>query len=329
MRQIETMLKRMSAVDIVDYSIEVYKRNIKKLTILSLILYVPFAFLYVFLSSSISEDLNRLTSQNGANFSLAMAFLLVSLSLFIVYLCYFLTINGVLQAAITKIVYNDVVYGRSLGLKEVIKDSFRKILKIMGYRTLFYLIMAGGIIGTFIGAMIFLWAIIFIFAIGINVINSFGHFIEGFIIFFGVILFIALALGTIISICFFYIKFGFGIQAIIIENRGAADGVARSSELSKKMFWNSFIALFTGGLIYFFIPSISIGITVLLSFVDEELYRQVQLGATAFVQLGYALFYPFLATLTTNIFINWKVNNEGLDLEVKVDKMLAGDINEI
>jgi len=329
MRQNETMLKKMSAVDIVDYSIEVYKRNIKKLTMLSLILYVPFALLYVFLSGSISKDLNRLTSQNGTNFSLAMAFLLVSIVLFIVYLCYFLTINGVLQAAITKVVYNDVVYGKSIGLKEVIKDSFRKIFKILGYRALFYLIMAGGLIGTFIGAVIMLWAIIFMLAMGMSVLNSGGRFIEGFVIFFGVVILIAFVLGAIISICFFYIKFGFGVQAIIIENKGAADGIARSSELSKKMFWNSFVALFTGGLIYFFIPSISIGITVLLSFADEELYRQVRLGTTAFVQLGYALFYPFLATLTTNIFINWKVNNEGLDLEVKVDKMLAGDIHEI
>jgi hypothetical protein len=174
-----------------------------------------------------------------------------------------------------------------------------------------------------------LWAIIFMLAMGMSVLNSGGRFIEGFVIFFGVVILIAFVLGAIISICFFYIKFGFGVQAIIIENKGAADGIARSSELSKKMFWNSFVALFTGGLIYFFIPSISIGITVLLSFADEELYRQVRLGTTAFVQLGYALFYPFLATLTTNIFINWKVNNEGLDLEVKVDKMLAGDIHEI
>lgn len=325
MRDIETRLKKMSAVDIVDYSIEVYKRNIKKLTILTLIMYVPFALLYVLLSGTISKDLNRLTNENGASFSLAMAFFVVSIGLFIFYICYFLTINGVLQAAITKVVYNDVVYGRSLGLKEVIKDSFKKIFRILGYRSLFYLIMAGVIIGTFIVLVLLIWAVLFGFGIGITLFSGGGHFSEGLAIFFGVIIMIAVVFGAIVSLGFFYIKFGFGVQAISIENKGATDGIARSSELSKKMFWNSFIALFTGGLIYIFIPSISIGITVIVSVADNELYRQMQLAATAFVQLGYALLYPFLATLTTNIFINWKICNEGLDLEVKVDKLLESN----
>lgn len=325
MRDIETRLKKMSAVDIVDYSIEVYKRNIKKLTILTLIMYVPFALLYVLLSGTISKDLNRLTNENGASFSLAMAFFVVSIGLFIFYICYFLTINGVLQAAITKVVYNDVVYGRSLGLKEVIKDSFKKIFRILGYRSLFYLIMAGVIIGTFIVLVLLIWAVLFGFGIGITLFSGGGHFSEGLAIFFGVIIMIAVVFGAIVSLGFFYIKFGFGVQAISIENKGATDGIARSSELSKKMFWNSFVALFTGGLIYIFIPSISIGITVIVSVADNELYRQMQLAATAFVQLGYALLYPFLATLTTNIFINWKICNEGLDLEVKVDKLLESN----
>ncbi len=325
MRDIETRLKKMSAVDIVDYSIEVYKRNIKKLTILTLIMYVPFALLYVLLSGTISKDLNRLTSENGASFSLAMAFFAVSIVLFIFYICYFLTVNGVLQAAITKVVYNDVVYGKSLGLKEVIKDSFKKIFRILGYRTLFYLIMAGVIIGTFIALVILIWAVLFGFGIGVTLFSGGGRLTEGLAIFFGVIIMITVVFGAIMSLGFFYIKFGFGVQAISIENKGATDGIARSSELSRKMFWNSFIALFTGGLIYIFIPSISIGITAIVSFADNELYRQVQLAATAFVQLGYALLYPFLATLTTNIYINWKICNEGLDLEVKVDKLLESN----
>jgi hypothetical protein len=325
MRDIETRLRKMSAVDIVDYSIEVYKRNIKKLTVLTLIMYVPFALLYVFLSGYISKDLSRLTAGNGESFSLIIAFMLVSLGLLFVYMCYFLTINGVLQAAITKVVYGDVVYGKSLGLKEVIRDSFKKIFKILGYRVLFYLIMSGAIMGIFFVFYLFLWAVLLFFGTGAAFFSGGGRFTEGILIFSGAIIIIVLILGVLLGLGFFYIKFGMGVQAIAVENKGATEGIARSADLTKKMFWNSFIALFTGGLIYVFIPSVSVGITVILSLADNELYRQVQLGATAFIQLGYAMFYPFLATLTTNIFINCKINNEGLDLEVKVDKLLAGE----
>jgi hypothetical protein len=325
MRDIETRLRKMSAVDIVDYSIEVYKRNIKKLTVLTLIMYVPFALLYVFLSGYISKDLNRLTAGNGESFSLIIAFMLVSLGLLFVYLCYFLTINGVLQAAITKVVYGDVVYGKSLGLKEVIRDSFKKIFKILGYRVLFYLIMSGAIMGIFFVFYLFLWAVLLFFGTGAAFFSGGGRFTEGILIFSGVVIIIVLILGVLLGLGFFYIKFGMGVQAIAVENKGATEGIARSADLTKKMFWNSFVALFTGGLIYVFIPSVSVGITVILSLADNELYRQVQLAATAFIQLGYAIFYPFLATLTTNIFINCKINNEGLDLEVKVDKLLASE----
>lgn len=325
MRDIETRLKKMSAADIVDYSIEVYKRNAKKLTVLTLIMYVPFALLYVFLSGYISNDLNRLTSGGEPSFSLVIAFMLVSIGLFFVYACYFLTINGVLQAAITKVVYNDVVNGKCVALKEVVRDSFKKIFKILGYRLLFYLIMSGAIMGIVFVFYLLLILGLFMFGAGMSFFASAGRIVAGILLFLGVVLLIACVFGVLLGLGFFYIKFGLGVQAIAVENKGATEGIARSAELTKKMFWNSFFALLTGGLIYVFIPSISVGITVLVSFADNELYRQIQLAATSFIQLGYALFYPFLATVTTIIFINCKINNEGFDLEVKVDKLLAGE----
>jgi hypothetical protein len=47
MAENEKVLKRMSPGDCIDYSIEVYKRNFKNLTIISLMFYVPFHWFLV------------------------------------------------------------------------------------------------------------------------------------------------------------------------------------------------------------------------------------------------------------------------------------------
>ncbi|MDP4179668.1 MAG: hypothetical protein Q8942_01100 [Bacillota bacterium] len=324
MKENENRLVKMSAVDIVDYSVEVYKRNFKKLTIMTLILYVPFALIYVIISGFLTKDLNSLTADRGSSFSIIMAYLFVSVGLLFFYLCYFLTINGVLQAAISKFIYNDVVYGKTLGVKEVIKGSFRKMHKILGYRLLFYLIMTGAIMAAV--AVFYILLLVFAFSSLTTVtatqgLSNVGSVVMAIIM---IILFIAFIFGAFVILGVFYIRFGFGVQAISIEDKGATEGISRSAELSRKMFWKSFLAFFLGSLIYCFFPFLSMGLSVLLSFLDKELYNQIQIVSTSFVQLGYAVFYPFIATLTTMIFINYKISNEGLDLELKVDNLLMG-----
>lgn len=320
----ERALRKMSSGDVIDYSIEVYKRNFKSVTILSLIFYVPFSFLYSMLSGFFSNELLRLGDTQRIGLDVSAAYILTSIGIGILYLVYIVTINAVMGAAVSKIIYDDIVYQRSRKLKTVIKESFMKFSSLLGYKIILYLILIGVFIGAAILAVIgFFIYLMFVGLFGIISINSGGIAGFGALYVISIVILAAICFSVIVFVAFFYVKFGFGVQVIAVENRRAAEGISRSIELSNTNFWNSFWALFFGLILYYFIPGILLGIVRMLSFDDAQLYNGIYFVASTAIQIIQSIFYPFIVTLITVIFINMKIKNEGLDLEVKVDKLLG------
>lgn len=328
MLQTERALKKMSAGDIIDYSIEVYKRNFKKVTILSLIFYVPFLFLYSAFTNSFSSvpaifGGNRYnTPETGAGYILLILFA------GILYLFYILTIYAVMSSAVSKVIYDDIVYQRSRKLKTIIKESFKKFPSLFGYKTLFYLIMAGIAFAILIVASLLIGILSSITGIlGVTSMESGGYAGVGIFVVIMIIMYLLLIFSLIVAIGFFYIKFGMGIQVIATENRGATEAISRSLLLSRFNFKSSFGALLFGLILYYFIPTLGTGIVSVLLITDPEAYKSIYFVISTAIQVIQAVFYPFIITLMTVIFINMKINNEGLDLEVKVNGLLEQQYN--
>ncbi|MCX7746634.1 MAG: hypothetical protein N2645_07075 [Clostridia bacterium] len=312
MRSNEDVLKPMTFGDVLDYSLELYKRNFKKLMIINLIFYASFYILTLLLNYLMVGNIDQLDyydSYLGA----AYGFYILSMAVFS--LIYVFTFKIVGDAAMIRIVFEDLAYQRKISVGSAIKDAFKKLPGMMGNKILFYLILLGGVILTGIA-----YAILMQIGVVFAYVFREDLFLSGLLALIG--FFVSFFLSMIL-LGYFYIKFGFGVHSIIVENKSAADAISRSLTLTSKNFWHSFMSIFFGILMMLVIPMIMI--TQSLQFSGDQ-------DSVVFTVLQYLLYfggnavllmlYPLFITLMTVLFTNLKIRKEGFDLEVKVDTLL-------
>lgn len=322
-------LTKMSIGDVLDYSIEIYKRNFKKITILALYFYVPFIFLYTLVISYFSSDLisnsivpGKIGSSSSFPFTI-MAFYLIIMVMGFLYLIYSITLKSVMDASIAKIVYSDVTLGNVSALKTIIKDCFKRFSSLLANRVLSYLIIMGIVLGAYFVMVI----IILVFTVGgvfLSTsfqkgegaqINTAGAVIAG--IFIGLIV-VAIFLAILLLVTYIIARYSMGIQSVIIENKTATEGISRCNSLVKKNFWHVSMTYIFGVLLFYTIPT-------LLTYGAQSLLlvsRNLFIAAATLVQIATAVINPFITVLLTVLFINLKIKSEGLDLELKVDILL-------
>lgn len=327
----ETLPRDMNVGDVLDYAIEAYKRNFKQLTILAAIFYVPFITIYAGVSGYIYGDM---VSSLGINFRsmmggavsgksdmsdfpmIMMAYYLTMLVMGLVYGIYSLTVKAVMDAAVIKIVYNSIIAGNPLELRMVIKESFRRFPSIAGNSFLYGLIILG--IGT--AAYIALILLIIVVGIsaalmaGVNGNQALGNVIA--VVF--VILLVAVIVFIVAFVLYFMARYSLGLQAVVLEKKSAVEGISRCNRLASKKFRHLLFSYTIGILLFFTIPAILNSGAQLLIYFNKNIYMM----ALTVTQVLGALASPFMATLTTVIFISLKIKKEGLDLELKVDRLL-------
>jgi hypothetical protein len=134
-----------------------------------------------------------------------------------------------------------------------------------------------------------------------------------------VILALIVIIGVLFSIGFFAAKLIFGANAIVLEGKSITGSLSRSFYLTKGKFWHVAVASIFAILLYYLFNSLLVGATVLLAFVNKAVYIVVN----TFAQMSSALIEPFILVFITILFVNLKVQKEGLDLEVKMRKLIA------
>lgn len=332
MTENDRMLKKMSIGDILDYSIELYKRNFKKLFILSLILYIPFIIIYTAVISYMTGDLYRSaginfisgtfsetpdTTQAMYNF---IAYFAVILLMGLLYLAFSITLQPVLDASITQIIYNDAVYGKSIEWKDAIRKSFRYFGRLFLNRLLYGLIIYGIMM-----AAVFIFYIVIFLVILVLAGTSFSSLqgssislLQGILI---SVIVIAGFAGLFILIGYFAMRFGLGTQSVIIENVSASRAISRSHELTAKKFWHSGLTVGIAAVMVMALPSVAASAVYFLAFFDKGLYTL----ANSAVQVITSIVQPFVTVVLTMVFIDLKVRKEGLDLEARVDEILESE----
>lgn len=331
MKENENALKKMTLGDVLDYSIQVYKRNFKKLTLLALIFNVPFMFLYTLATNYITKDYVNYTQNNYNVFSPSytsdiisglVAFLITLFIMLLILLIYSITIKPVMDAAIIKLVYSDVVSRKKLKLGEVIRSGFKRFPGLMGNKILFYLLLLGIgllafiafiIVVSIVTAFVSLTSVSQLTTTGFSTASAVGAVVAFYIVIFAALIFI--------GILFFYFisKFMFGQHSLIVENKSVGEGFSRSISLTGKSFWRYlFFQYFFGTIIFLGVPWL---ISYSSSLIPATNYSLLLL-LTVITQIISSLIHPAIVTLSTIIFINLKVVKEGLDIEVKVDTLL-------
>lgn len=332
MDEMERQLNRMSVGDILDYSIAVYKRNFKKLTLLSLIFFVPFIVVYTIATSYLSAEFQDIVgigplSGNPSELTYTlMAYYLVLIVVGLVYFAYSITLQPIMESAVIRIVYADVLYGREYDFKGAIKESFKSFPRLMANKFLYGLIVFAVALGVYI--LFFIIILLAVFSTSsfyMGSIVSQGNPLENTAMLISLgILSLILLLGMVLLIAFFALKFGFSLNAVVLENKGAVEGLSRSWRLSKNKFWHIFFSSILGGILLFAVPTLLSAAVSLLLPVDRTLYTVL----TVVTEVLSSLIYPYLTVLFTMLFISLKIQKEGLDLEVKVDKLLEAQKTE-
>lgn len=333
----ERALQSMSVGDVIDYSIEIYKRNFKQLTTLALIFYIPFIFIYSAVISYFSADVKNMTSGRGIlnndveNFTyMFMAYYLILLGMLFFYLIYSLTIKPIFDASVVNIIYSDVVHNKNCDLKAVIKESFKNFKKLFINRILYYLILFGIGIGVYI-ALIIVTFLLILGVASMNFMPGKSNFAVSVIVIpVLVIVSILMLVLAAVTISYFFAKYGMSIPFIVVENKSSSEAIVRCNDISTKSFRSISMSFALGILLFFTIPAIISASTQGLVYVNKVLFMVASTAA----QMIVAFLNPYVTTLLTVIFINQKIKTEGLDLEVKVDKMIlegakaAGSVQE-
>lgn len=327
MKENEKMLKPMTLGDVLDYSIEVFKRNIKSIAVILLVTLLPLTVLsavinglyqsiklpytlrrFYYLSKGY-EFLYHYLKKPDIPFALSLLSILVSIIWFI----HYLLLRPVINAAITKVIYHDVVKREKQSVKQVLKCCFGSFGSLVGNWILYLLIMFGIIMALFLAGCL-VYAIIVIIAALSSALGLAG-------VVLAVILDSLIAIAAICAIIVFYYYFKvrfYSIPPVIIEKKSAAGAFSRSSELTKKNFWHiSLVTAFAG--------LFSCLLTLLFSY---GTYAGILVNKTFFIfiyilgQLLSAFVGAFMTTVLTMVYINMKVKKEGLDLENRVDQLL-------
>ncbi|AEV68120.1 glycerophosphoryl diester phosphodiesterase membrane domain-containing protein [Acetivibrio clariflavus] len=333
MSQVGNHLKPMNIGDVLDYSVEAFKQNFKGIVLLSLILYIPWTVLYsiivnVLVDNNLADVFNIYRDLFNGVFSPEMAdryltdaplinSTMASL-LSMLQMVYSITFKLVLNAAVIKMIYGYAISGEvkvnSLtDVKTLIKESFKFMPKMMGNAVIFVLILATAYIVSISVAVLFVIAPVMM----VSTLYLPPVLLAVTIVF----LIIFVVLGVLFAMGFFAVKLIFGAHIIVIEDKSVSESIRRSFNLTKGKFWHIAFSGIFALMLYYLFNSLLIGATMIVAVVNNTLYIIVN----AFSQMCSAIAEPFILVFITILFINMKIQKEGLDLEIKMRKLIENE----
>jgi len=231
---------------------------------------------------------------------------------------YSITFKLVLNAAVIKMIYDYVISGEvkvnSLtDVKTLIKDCFKFMPKMMGNAVIFVLILATAYIVSVSVAVLVVIA---------PVVVAFTLYLPPVLLAVTVVLLVLFVLlGVLFAVGFFAVKLIFGAHIIVIEDKSISESIRRSFYLTKGKFWHIAFSGVFAFLLYYLFNSLLIGAAMILALVNNTLYIIVD----AFSQMCSAIAEPFVLVFITILFINMKIQKEGLDLEIKMRKLIENE----
>ncbi len=140
-----------------------------------------------------------------------------------------------------------------------------------------------------------------------------------FILFLMLLLFLVIATG--VAIAFIAVRLSVAPAALVLENIGVIEGIKRSWALTRGNFWKVLGTLFLAGLITSIISGAISGATGVVgsgfAVIAPEMYAFFMALITFITAVLSALVLPFNASVTALIYVDLRMRNEGLDVELR------------
>lgn len=313
-------LGEMNTGQVLDYSIELFKRNIKQIALIMTFMYFPFiVFLQVsfhnvsdltigtIIGAFISENpetINQTIQDWGENYYYQT----------ILWNIFNWTVLLVINAVIMKLVYLDMV-GKKKSLMEITKGCFKKYFslllskfmqKIMFNLILFIMIVILVLIGVLTGFVVYYVSVVF------KIIT--------------LLIVAILAMGIVFGAFYLIVRVFFVTFPVVLEGRGVFEGIERSFSLTKNNVIHSKMVLGMGYMLQMILPTIiMMGLTSLF-LIDKSLFENLNLDSLLKTLLLVNYFiYPFPIVFSTVLYVNFKMKNEAFDLELKLEEMIENE----
>lgn len=312
--EFEIFKKRLYTGDILDYSIEFFRNNYKKLFILTLVFHVPIIIIIGFITGNggmISKSLAVTISNPNINFPIMeIVSLYIGILLNLVYSSYILPI---LTLAVIKFTFDGAI-----------SNKYYKTNALLGYsiKKLGWYILSSLIIGAITGTVISVLYFILIVAVILSTYLFTYNIVLGII---SIIITSLLCIAFIIVLIYFSTRIIFMPHAIILENANSITALSSSFKLTKKKFWRSAFVYFWAGILVMFIPTLLSSLQVFLPFNDFVVNRVIY----AILMGGVALFYPFMQIATTMLYTNYRAENGSLQLIKDVEELVKDEDDSI
>lgn len=144
---------------------------------------------------------------------------------------------------------------------------------------------------------------------------------SGAMLAFSIIGTLLLTFLAVVLSAFLGVRLSLSTAALVLENVGVIEGIKRSWTLTRGYFWQVFATLLLSSIITTLatgvLSGVSGGISGVLSIGPAFLFPALGAAQTFVVSLLSALILPFSAAVTALIYINLRMRQEGLDVELR------------
>jgi hypothetical protein len=314
----------LSFGQLVDRSFRLYRDHFSKLVLLSLAFFGPFYLLYGWLlaSSSMEADnsirsavrgetvVNELAADTtGFAGSVGLGIFFVLMIPLVLHVLVPVAVSVVIQ--IVQSIYNN----EAPSIRSSLKTTLKRFWPLFGNSLLYWLILAGAYFVIVIGLVVVFMVLIAVLTAGSSLFSIFDGDIGPAMIFFLVILYLAVILGVYAVLGYFMIRFGYYIPNVVMYHRGSS--LSRSWQLTKGSYWRLFF-------VFAVLSLILTGFYMINALVFLPYIPYVWLRGIIPTLLLLVLVPLFLTTYAVTYF-DLRVRREGLDLEIKLDAYLGAD----
>jgi len=304
-------LRPMTAGDILDTAIRIYRQNFVRLVGIVAIINVP-----VLLLTVITLLLTNPFTTNFSNFSNPSSFSTFGQSpaaligyLFQLVIGVFSAVAALFQNAALTVFVSE----RFLGNAITIREAYRRALK----HWLSLLIVALLLLFAYVALFGALGGMIVLPLVGIAALGSQSS--AGFSAVMGVLslCFCALILPALVLAAFLFTRWAFFIQAIVLENYNSTGGLGRSWKLVKGSFWRVLIIII---ILAFIVSLLSVGPIELFSITSAALglIWLAIIGGSVISSIVIILLTPIQYAALTILYYDLRIRKEGFDLQMQL-----------
>jgi len=300
----------MSAGDILDQAIRIYRRNFAPLVSIVAIVSVPIAVLQV-IATLISYPLSAfLPSASPAFDPNSFNTTRLVLGQAILYLIAFIAaIAAIFQSAALTVFVSERFLGRLITVRQAYARAFRRWLALLIATILIGLVFAA-VFGVLFG-------VFFVPFLGFGLLGS--GMDSGASAAMGVLslLMCCLILPALGIVIFLTARWAFFIPAIVLENYNSTGGMGRSWKLVKGSFWRVALILF---MLVILVYLFSVGPILLASFLALALASPALLAIvnSVVVTLVNIILTPLQFAALTILYYDLRIRKEGFDLQVQM-----------